>query len=353
MISLLRRLLLPGLAFAVLFLLLAYMAGMFRDKVEPALATLSQVSASGNVAATLVSTTVIEPVSASVEAKQATLISSRTLARITAVLVRAGDSVEQGQLLLELEKDDVLARVQQSREQIRGISARVKEASRNLKRVNELHAKGLTAAADLDKAQANKDALAAQLAGARRALQEAETAVDFTSIRSPIDGRVVDRFAEPGDTAAPGNKLLSLYNPLYLRIEARVREQLALQLSEGQALKVEVPTLNKVIDAVIEERVPAAEPGSRSLLVKARVEYDQDLLPGMYARLLVPAGSEEQVLIPADRVVQVGQLNIVWVLVNGQAQRRFIRMGRPVGADLVEVLAGVKDAELILPPAID
>ena len=353
MTQLLRKLLLPGLAFAVLLLLLAAMAGLFRDKTAPALATLTEISSSGSVVAILVATPVIEPVSASVEAKQATLISSRILARITAVHVRAGDLVAQGQLLMELEKDDLQARVQQSQQLIRAISARAKEAHRNLDRVSELHARGLTAAADLDKAQANRDALAAQLAGARRALQEAETALGFTSIRSPIEGRVVDRFAEPGDTAAPGVKLLSLYNPLHLRIESRVREQLALQLNEGQALQVEVPTLNRVIDAVIEERVPAAEPGSRSLLVKARVEYDPDLLPGMYARLLVPAGSEEQILIPLDKVVRLGQMNIVWVLVNGQAQRRFVRLGRPVGTELVEVLAGVADGDRLLPPPID
>ena len=182
--------------------------------------------------------------------------------------------------------------------------------------------------ADLEKAQAIHETLLAEQAGAKQALEEAKTALSYTEIVAPFDGRVVDRFAETGDTAQPGTKLLALYNPLSLRVEAQVREVLALNLETGQALQVEIPSMQKVVDAVIEERVPAADPGSRSFLVKAGVPFDRSLLPGMYARLLVPAGTGKQLLIPADRVVHVGQLDLVWVYQEGQSYRRFVRIGQ-------------------------
>jgi hypothetical protein len=69
----------------------------------------------------------------------------------------------------------------------------------------------------------------------------------------------------------------------------------------------------------------------------------------MYARLLVPAGTESQLLIPADRVVQVGQLNLVWVLQDSQAYRRFVRIGNRVADDQIEILAGVAAGDLVLP----
>ena len=72
---------------------------------------------------------------------------------------------------------------------------------------------------------------------------------------------MVDRFAEPGDTASPGQKLLSLYNPVSLRVEARVREQLALKLAIGDELTVEVPALAQRYTARIEEIVPADQRG--------------------------------------------------------------------------------------------
>ena len=134
-----------------------------------------------------------------------------------------------------------------------------------------------------------------------------------------------------------------------LRVEAQVREQLALGLTVGQRVGVEIPSLDKVVDAVIEERVPAADPGSRSFLVKAGVAFDADMLPGMYARLLLPAGQEGQLLIPADRVVHVGQLDMVWVYHEGQRHRRFVRVGRVLEDSQVEVLSGLAEGELVLP----
>ena len=56
-----------------------------------------------------------------------------------------------------------------------------------------------------------------------------------------MTGRVVDRLAEPGDTAVPGRPLLRIYDPTLLRVEAPVRESLAVRLRVGDPLRVDVP----------------------------------------------------------------------------------------------------------------
>lgn len=343
-----KKLLLALVAITVLLLLVAAMAGYFTDKIEPGINDTQVLDTSAAVLVHAESGSVSEPVPASVEAKEATVISSRLMARITAINVRAGDYVEQGQLLLELEKTDLQARSQQARDQVRSVEARLTEARANLKRAVELHKRGLIAVADRDSARADAAALEANLSSAQQALEEAETAVSFSEIRSPIAGRVVDRFAEPGDTASPGAKLLSLYNPFTLRIEARVREQLALSLQMGQALQVEVPALDATYTAKIEEIVPAADPGSRSFLIKAILPSQSSLLPGMYARLKVPAGDRVRLLIPADRVAQIGQLDVVWVAQDGRVDRRFVRLGRSIG-ERVEVISGLREGDAVMP----
>ena len=344
-----KKILFPLLAVVALLLMIAWMAGLFVNKIEPGMAAIEQAGESDPVAVEASEVTIIEKVPASIEAAQTTLISSRLLARIVAVRVRAGDSVNRGDLLLELENSDIRAQVQQAEAIIGANTARLNEARQNLGRVKELQAGGVMSVADLDKAQAIHDALLADLAGAGQALEEAKTAMAYTGIRAPFDGRVVDRFAEPGDTAQPGMKLLALYNPLSLRVEAQVREEVALGLEVGQALQVEIPSMQKIVDAVIEERVPAADPGSRSFLVKAGVAFDTSLLPGMYARLLIPIGRGTQLLIPADRVVHVGQLDLVWVYQDGQSYRRFVRIGQVDENGQVEILAGLSEGELVLP----
>jgi RND family efflux transporter MFP subunit len=344
-----RKFILPLLAIAALLLMIAWMAGIFVEKIPPGVNTIEQTNTGEAITVRIADVTIIEKVPATVEATQATLISSRLMARIIAIKVRAGDSVSRGDLLLELENSDIKAQVQQAEAHIRASSARLREARQNLDRVQELQAGGVMSISDLDKAKANHETLIAEMAGANQALEEAKSALSYTEIAAPFDGRVVDRFSEPGDMAQPGTKLLALYNPLSLRVEAQVREHLALDLEVGQPLQVEIPSLEKIVDAVIEERVPAADPGSRSFLVKAGVAFDKNMLPGMYARLLVPAGTEKRLLIPADRVVHVGQLDLVWVFQDGQSYRRFVRIGQVVQNGQIEILSGLVEGDLVLP----
>lgn len=343
-----KKLLLPAAALVMLLLIIAWMAGFFSDKIAPGLEPAETFTEADTVPVIARDTPILEAVPASVEAKQATLISSRIMARIKSIPVRSGDSVSEGQLLIALEKTDLQARAGQAAEQVRAVAARLREAQQNLTRMQQLRAQGLVALADLDRARANYNALQAEQASAQRAKEEAETAVNFADIRAPIAGRVVDRFAEPGDTATPGSKLLSLYNPLSLRVEAQVREQLALSLTLDQPLTVEIPALQLSVAAQVEELVPAAEPGSRSFLVKAAIPYQPRLLPGMYARLLLPAGNKQQLMIPSDRIAQVGQLDVVWVLEDGRPARRFIRTGKTLEG-YTEVTSGLSSGERLLP----
>ena len=94
---------------------------------------------------------------------------------------------------------------------------------------------------------------------------------------------------------------------------------------------------------------PAADPGSRSFLVRAVLPSDQTLLPGMYARLQVLAGYRPQLLVPADRVASVGQLDVVWVAHDGVIERRFVRLGQTGPAGMIEVISGLESGDLVLP----
>ena len=87
-------------------------------------------------------------------------------------------------------------------------------------------------------------------------------------------------------------------------------------------------------------------------MVRASVEYDGQLLPGMYARLLVPAGRESLLLIPQDLVAEYGQLDIVWLIKDGHTDRRFIRAGRKIPPDMIEVISGLEEGDRLLTPPL-
>lgn len=342
------KILLPLLAIAGLLLLIAWVAGVFTDKQAPGMTSPPAAAAAEVFVVIREERPAYEPVAASIQAKQATIISSRILSRIEKINVRAGDTVNQGQLLLTLEENDLQSRLSQAKATINAVSARLTEARQSLERARELTKTGMISRADLDKAQSNHDALVAELVSAQQRSGEAEAALGYARIYAPIDGRVVDRFAEPGDTVQPGVHLLSLYNPLTLRVEANIREGLALSLSLGQSLEIYIPATNSTLRSELEELVPAGNPGSRSFLVKSRLPYNEGLLPGMYARMEVPAGLESLLLIPADSVVHVGQLDVVWMQRDGRVERRFIRIGKVLPDGLVEVVSGLDEGDRIL-----
>jgi len=345
-----KNALLALLALAGLLAVIAWMAGLFNDRIEPGTRAVSPATAPSQTVAPILETT-FEVVPASVEARETTIVAARLLARIETIAVRAGDYVEAGQILLQLQQDELLARVGQAEQGVNSLQARLREARQSLARTEELHGRQLVADAQLDAARASTLTLEADLAAARQRLAEARTALEYTQIRSPLDGRVVDRFAEPGDTVSPGQKILSLYNPFSLRVEAWVRESLALRLSEEQTLTVRVPALDRELTARIEEIVPAADPGSRSFRIKAILNGEPGLLPGMYARIQVPAGERELLLVPTSYLARAGQLDVAWVQSPAGPQRRFLRLGETRRDGLVQVIAGLEPGdELLMPP---
>jgi len=347
-----QKIIIPILAITILLLMVAWLAGSFDKKVAPSISEKSNnIKFDSSKIFTLVASqkAIFEPVAASVEAKQATIISSRILARIDKIDIRAGDIVKKGDVLIQLEQRDLQSQVIQAKQNINAIKARHKEAKQNYERSVKLFKKQLVSEFELDKNHADYRSIVAELTATEQAYAQAKTTLSYATLTAPINGKVVDRFAEPGDTAQPGNKLLSLYNPLSLRVEAQVREQLALTLNQGQKINIALPSVGKVITGEIEEIVPAANTGSRSFLIKARIEYHENLLPGMYARMLIPAGEVTQLNIPLNKVSHVGQLDFVWLNVNGDIQRRFVRLGKQQGA-MVTIISGLQAGDKVIQP---
>lgn len=358
-----KNIAIPVAALSLLLVMVVWLAGGFADKVSPSDMNVVKIDSNKEYPTHFlvkkIKSTTYEPISAEVTAKEATIISSRTIARIDEITVRAGDVVQKGQLLVSLEQKDVQAQVSQADQQVKALAVRLQEANKNLQRSIDLREQKLVSEFVVDKEQANVDALSAELIAAEQALSHAKTVLAYNALTSPISGIVIDRFAEPGDTAQPGNKLLSLYNPNSLRISAQVRESLAIKLAVGQQVQVEIPSTKQSVSGTVAEIVPAANTGSRSFLVFVSVEQSLissaqvKLLPGMYAKLILPTGEHEAFSIPADKVSRVGQLTLVWVLENGVKQRRFVRIDTDKSFEgMVNVMSGLRAGDKIVDPDV-
>jgi RND family efflux transporter MFP subunit len=250
--------------------------------------------------------------------------------------------------LAVLDARDLVSRAQQMRETLKAAQAQRDLAKSELARVEELLKRNVTTRQRHDQVVSALRVAEAEVDRLRQSLAEAETALSYTEIRAPGAGRVIDRLAEPGDVAAPGQPLLRLYDPAALRVEAPVRESLAVNLTVGQTLRVEIPALQETVEGPIDEIVPFSDPGARTLLVKVAIPADPRLLAGMFARAAIPAGERERILVPATAVTRIGQLEFVTVVGEDGVARRLVTTGNSTGDGRIEVLSGLRAGERVV-----
>jgi RND family efflux transporter MFP subunit len=341
-----------GSLVAVLLLIL-WLAGAFEDKIEAGKARRVRTTVGPDARLATVTLTVepvIEEAAGTVQAQRRTLVSARLLATIATVRVRAGEAVSAGDVLIELDARELTARVEEARGAVRAAEAEQARRAADLARAQALIRRGAISQSEFDQAQAAASIAAATATRGREALSAAEIGLSYTRITAPVSGRVVDRYAEPGDTAVPGQPLLALYDPSALRIEVPVRESLLPLFHIGDALDVRIG--DRMLAGIVDEVVPQAEAGSRTFMVKIGLPREAGVYTGMFGRALIRTGERERLLIPGGTIERVGQLDFVNVVGDdGTLARRLVTLGAATG-DQVEVLSGLRAGErVLLPPA--
>jgi len=309
-----------------------------------------------------------------VRPKVETSIEAQITAKVVSVKVTSGNKVLKGTPLVVLDNRQLKSRLIQSKQGLKSAISNKEQAQHAVAAANaDFIQKKLTferikkyfesqAATNQDVERAESAFLQAQaslekankaLSGAKvgilraqEIVKEAKIALGYTVIKAPQNGEVIKRQIEPGDLALPGKPLITLQTEGALRLEAYVREGLIAKVRKKQKLKVNITTLNKTFDAIVEEIVPYADPQTRTFLVKASLPVVDGLYPGMFGKLLIPAGNKEVIMIPIHAVRKIGQLEIVKLHENNTWKNVFIQTGKIYG-DQIEVLSGVSGNELI------
>jgi RND family efflux transporter MFP subunit len=345
-----------GIAIAIVLLVvfMAYLAGFFTPKIGTDFSEVVSAAVPGREVTVQLSTVpVVEEAAGSVRSRLETVISPLITATIATIAVNAGDQVAEGDLLAELDARELDARVAQARQNVIAAEVKLAQAEKDYERLQRIYDKdpGAVSRAELDRMQSALETARAELEMIRRRADQARTERSYTRLTSPISGRVVERYADPGDTARQGVPLMRLYDPASLRLEAAVRESTAALLVVGQAMSVRIDALDRVFKAVIEEIVPSADPGSRTFLVKAGIKSAAGLYPGMFGRLLIPLGTIEKIYVPQQAVIRVGQLEFVWIRSGAQTLRRNVRCGAADDGGRIEIRSGLKPGETVVLPS--
>lgn len=345
-----RKVLTIVLSLVILAVILVWMAGGFTKKTEPGEVEVVRRLAAGMTTDTVHPIIELETaeVVGTLKSERRTAVSSKILATIAEVAVRAGDTVRKDQVLVRLDDRDLQAKLEQAKKATEATSATVAQARADRDRLKGLFDARVVSRQEYEKQEAFYRVAQAQYERAREAVREAEVALSYAVIRAPTDGVVIDKQADAGDTATPGKPLLAVYDPSALRLEAPVREALATRIKVGDALGVRIDALNLDLDGRVDEIVPAAEAASRSVLIKVAVAKKPQMVEGMFGRLMIPTNERRRFCLALSAVRQVGQLRFVDVVTtDGALQRRAVTLGEHSEYGRVEVLSGLDAGETV------
>jgi RND family efflux transporter MFP subunit len=322
-------------------------------------------------------------------AQDQVLLAMKVTGRIADLTVDLGDRVRKGQVIAQLETTDLRLGVEQAAAALLQARTRLglpaegehsqvdvdsapivvqaraalNEATLNRDRAQKLFDEKLIARSDLDRTLAayqiaegqhadaleeirNRQAILAQrhseLALARQRLRDA-------TLRSPIDGAVVERQASVGQYLAAGTPVVNVVKIHPLRLRMPVPERVATDVRTGQHVRVTVDGDPNVYSGRVTRLSPAIDESNRTLLVEAEIPNERGLLrPGTFARAeLITETDRPSVFIPAGALVTFAGLEKVITVENGKSVEKLVKTGRKDGDDL-EILEGLSAGEQVV-----
>jgi RND family efflux transporter MFP subunit len=316
-----------------------------------------------------------------VAAQESASVSSRIVATVAAVRVKAGDRVLAGDVLVTLDARDVTERAGQARAGAVAAETAVAQARTAQSaaeadyrlatawhtRIAALHARNSATDQERDEAEARLAAAEARLSGTRAGIEGAEAQLmsaraasgaaaateSFTAIRAPFDGLVTERLIDPGNLAAPGVPLLRIESARVRQVVARVDEARVPYVQPGDRVRVLVGAADEPaaddsgVEGVVVEVARAVGADQRAFTVKVTVPGTVTARSGTFARVVFAGASRRALLVPADAVRRHGQVSSVYVVQNGVARLRLIRVGTASPAG-VEVLTGLDAGESVV-----
>ena len=312
--------------------------------VPGALATAPVLSAGGGT------TSGFEAV---VEAVRQTVVAAQVAGAVTALDVKAGDTVKSGQVLARIDARAAEQNASASEAQVRSAQALLDVASKDFERQKQLFQKEYISQAALERAESQYKATQAQAAALLAQAGAARTQSGFYVVRAPFAGVVSEVPVALGDMALPGRALLTLYEPGALRVTAAVPQSAFAQ--PVQSAKVEFPGLSAerrwFSPAAAQVQVlPTADAATHTVQLRVALPAGvAGVSPGMFARLWLPAaqGAAGRLFVPAAAIVRRAEMSGVYVVdAKGVPALRQVRVGRAAG-DTVEVLAGVSAGERV------
>ena len=255
----------------------------------------------------------------------------QTAGRITKINVEIGDRVRKGQVLAEIDK----VQLQQAQLQLHN-------AEVELERLRTLYNAGGLSKSDLDAIELQYNVAKTQV----------DNLIENTTLLSPIDGIITARNYDAGDMYAMSAPIFTVEQIKPVKLLVAVSESDYSKVKKGDRVSITAEAFpDLTFDGKIDRIYPTIDPSTRTFNVEVVVSNNYSTLrPGMFARVKISFGENENVVIPDVAVVkqQGSGERFVYVLnEDGTVTYQKIELGRRMGTEY-EVLSGLVDGAKIV-----
>lgn len=275
--------------------------------------------------------------------------------QVKEILVKKGDMVKKGQLLLKL--DDAIYRqnLVASNESIKTLKTQLGLATELLRRQQNLWSQGIGTEVQLLTAKNNVETLQTQIRSAEeqvKVLQEQQKTTNVYAEVSGIADEVNVRVGEFFQGSIGTLPQIRIVNTSSLKVVTNVPENYVPRVGRGARVFVRVPDLNKSYTSTLSFLSAGIDPSNRSFVTEAKLPFDAALKPKMVATVgILDYEAPNAIAIPVNVVQSDASGKYVFVLEknNGAtvARRRTIGLGQ-VQQDMVEVKAGLNTGDILI-----
>jgi RND family efflux transporter MFP subunit len=222
-------------------------------------------------------------------------------------ILQVGDQVTRGEVLAQVREAEYMDRVNSAKAQLQEAQAGYDKAKQDFGRAANLFASDSLTKTQYDAAKASLDSSAAGIENAQANLQQAETALRDCSLKSPLDGWVVDRTIEIGSFAGIGTQAFTLARTDLVKAVFGVPDTQISTVKLGAPQAISTSSLPGEFRGRITGVSASADPKSRVFSVEVTIPNPGDRLkPGMIATIVLNAGKLTQsgIAIPLSAVVR-------------------------------------------------
>lgn len=304
---------------------------------------------------------------ADLQASASVAVYSTVADRIEEFPFEDGDEVRRGQRLAVVRSDGLDRGLAQVAAQLEGLEAQVDQAESEVRRAEELAARGVITEQGYEQTVTAQRAAVASRDAARASFDQLALTVADAAVTAPIEGVIADRRLERGDMASPQVPLCTVLDTDPIRIDLRLTEADVARVQVGHPVAVSLDALpGQDFAGEVVRILPYLDPATRTNTVQVHVPNPADpdsgervLKPGMFGRATLTVDRRDQVVVaPADALMldsrllaaqDAGQtLRRIYVIDDqGNASSRTVELGLRDG-DRVEILAGLDEGDALV-----